>query len=192
MLSDKTQFPSEKMSVPLHMFSALDRPYNHYKHIKSEIRDAKGMLEQVRRGIYDHGRLFPRDNENRRYLDSFARQILYLEGEVDSWKLWASRMPPQMARKEVNILRNQIFRLMVKMGPAAEAQHYAVFPVWNPPRATTPWRQISLTKVRKFKRAAEKARKQNRETRAEVLATKKELETMKMDNLCLQFKSLKL
>ena len=42
------------MSIPLHMFSVLDRQYNHYKYIKSEIRDAKGMLEQVRRGIYNN------------------------------------------------------------------------------------------------------------------------------------------
>ena len=90
------------------MLSVLDLPYNHYKFLKCEIRDAKGMLEQVRRGIYDHGQLFPRDEANRRYLDSFARQISYLEGELDSWKLWALRMPPALSRNEVNILQNQI------------------------------------------------------------------------------------
>ena len=61
------------------MLSGLGLPYNHYKFLKCEIRDAKGKLEQVRRGIHDHGRLFPRDEANR-----FARQISYLEEEVDS------------------------------------------------------------------------------------------------------------
>ena len=61
------------------MLSGLGLPYNHYKFLKCEIRDAKGMLEQVCRGIHDHGRLFPRDEANRRYLDSFAHQISYLE-----------------------------------------------------------------------------------------------------------------
>ena len=174
------------MSIPLHLLSGLELPYRHYRFLKCEMRDAKGMLEQVRRGIYDHYRLFPKDEANRRYLDSFAREISYLEGEVDFWSLWALRMPPKMARQEVNVLRNQIFRLMTKMGPAAEAQHFAVCPVWNPPKTTTPWRQISLTKVNKYKKAAERARKEARKVKVEVT---KELETM---DLCLQFQKLKL
>ena len=131
IISDKIQ----KMSEPFHMLSGLGLPYNHYKFLKCGIRDAKGKLEQVCRGIHDHGRLFPRDEANRRYLDSFAQQISYLEEEVESWREWALRMPPHIARQEVYNLTNQIFRLTTKMGPAAEAQHYAVLPVWNPPLA---------------------------------------------------------
>ena len=81
---------------------------------------------------------------------------------------------------------------MTKMVPAAEAQHFAVFPVWNHPKTKTPWRQISLTKVRKFKKAAKRARKQAREAKAEASAGKKELEAIKITfDLCLQFQSLK-
>ena len=81
---------------------------------------------------------------------------------------------------------------MTRMGPAAEAQHFAVIPVWNRPKTTTSWRQISLTKVRKFKMASKKARKQAREAKVGVSAVQAEVEVLRMENLCLQFKSLKL
>ncbi len=180
------------MSVPFELLPGIGKTYSHYKHIKYEVRDLKGMLETVRRGINDHARLFPKDVVNRRYLDSFARKIDYLEGEVDSWKMWAFRMPPEIARREINILRNQIFCLMIKLGPAAEAQYYAVLPGWSRPKTTTPWRQISLTKVKKFKKAGQRARKQNREFTVGLAAAKAKIEALTMENLCLRFNSLKL
>ena len=56
----------------------------------------------------------------------------------------------EVARHEVNTLWNEVLRMMTKMGPTTEAHHFSVSPVWNRPKVTTLWRQISLTKVRKF------------------------------------------
>lgn len=177
------------MSLPFDLLAKIGKPYDHHKYILYEVRDIKGMLESIRRGIHDHTRLFPEDVVNRRYLDGFARHIEYLEEEIDSWRMWAFSMPPELARREVSILRYEVLLLASKMGPAVEAQHFALFPVWSPPKTTTPWRQISLTKVRKFKKASQRARKQAREANAGLSAAKKELETM---DLCLQFQKLKL
>ncbi len=139
-----------------------------------------------------HARLFPKDKINRHYLDSFARKIDYLEGEIDSWKMWVFRMLPEMARRKVNILCNEVFCLMTKMGPAAEAQHFAVFPVWSHPKTTIPGLQILLTKIRKFKKASQPARKQAHEANAGLSAAKAEIAALTVDNLCLHFKNLKI
>ena len=156
------------MSVPYHLLAGLDMSYNLARFLKCEIWDIKGMLETVHCSIDDHARHFPKDKTNVRYFNSFARRISYLEDEVDSWKYWAFQLLEEVARYEVNTLRSKVFGIMTKMGPAAEAYHFSISPVWNWPKVITHWHQISLTKVRKFKKASKQVRKQALEAKAEA------------------------
>ena len=140
------------MSLPFHMLSSLELPYNHMKYIKCEVQDLKGAMEMIRRGLENHAKLFPEDKKNARYLNSHACRFSSLEEDLDSWVYWAPRMPEEMARYEVNVLRDKVFRLTMQMGPAAEAFYWSISPAWSHPKAVTPWQQISLTKFRKVKK----------------------------------------
>ena len=97
-----------------------------------------------------------------------------------------------MARSEVDSLRDRVFRLMMEMGPAAEAYHWSISPALNRPKTVTPWHQISLKKLRKVKKTSKQALKQALEAKAEISAAKAEMEALKMENLCLKLKYLKI
>ena len=180
------------MSLPYHMLSSLELPYTHMKHVKSEVRDLRGAMEMIRRGLENHAKYFPEDKKNARYLNSHARRFSSIEEDLDSWVCWAPRMPEEMARYEINVLRDRVFRLTMQMGPAAEAFHWSISPAWSRPKAVTPWRQISLTKFRKVKKTSKQALKEAKQVQAEMTAAKAEIEALKVDNLCLKFKNLKI
>jgi hypothetical protein len=183
---------NSKMSVPFHLLPALDLPYNHIRFLKCEVRDIRGAMEFIRRGVEEHAKLFPLDKINARYLNRRARRFTSLEEDIDSWLYWAPRMPEAMARHEVNVLRDRVYRLMMEMGPAAEAYHWSISPAWRRPKAVTPWRQMSLSKFRKVKKTSKQALKENKTSQAVATAARTEIEALKMEVLCLQFKNLKL
>ena len=135
------------MSVPYHMLASLELPYNHMKFIKCEVRDIRGAMEFIRRGLEKHASLFPQDKLNARYLNRYARRFSSLEEDLDSWTSWAPRMPEALARYEVNVLRDKVFKIMMEMGPAAEAFHWSISPAWRRPKVVTPWPQISFKKI---------------------------------------------
>ena len=100
-------------------------------------------------------------------------------------------MPEDMARSEVDALRDRVFRLMMEMGPAAKAYHWSISPALNRPKTVTPWHQISLKKLRKVKKTSKQALKQALEAKVEISAAKAEMEALKMENLCLKLKRFK-
>ena len=149
-------------------------------------------MELIRHGVENHDLYFPKVNLNSWYLNHHARRFSSLEEGIDSWKLWAPLMPEDMARSEVDALRDRVFRLMMEMGPAAEAYHWSISPALNRPKTVTPWHQISLSqKLRKVKKTSKQALKQALEAKAEISAAKAEMEALKMENLSLKLKYLK-
>ena len=158
------------MSVPYHMLASLELPYNHMKFIKCEVRDIRGAMEFIRRGVEKHASLFPQDKLNARYLNRYARRISSLEEDLDSWTSWAPRMPEALARYEVNVLRDKVFKIMMEMGPAAEAFHWSISPAWRRPKVVTPWRQISLKKFRKLKKNSKAAHQLLRHQQKDISA----------------------
>ena len=149
-------------------------------------------METIPHGMENHALYFPKANLNSWYLNHHARRFSSLEEDIDSWKLWAPLMPEDMARSEVDALRDRVFRLMMEMGPAAEAYHWSISPALNRPKTVTPWHQISLKKLRKVKNTSKQALKQALEAKAEISAAKAEMEALKMENLCLKLKNLKI
>ena len=139
------------MSVPFHLLPCLDLPYNHIKFIKCEVRDIRGDMEIIRRGMESHAKYFSQEKLNSRYLNRHARRFSSLEGAVDSWVYWASQMPKAKARYEIDVLQDRVFRFMMQMGLVAEAYHWSICPAWNCPKTMTPWHQFFLTRVRKLK-----------------------------------------
>ena len=179
------------MSVPFHLLSSLE-PYDHMKHVKREVRDIRGSMEMIRRGLEEHARLFPQDKLNSRYLNRHARRFSSIEEDLDSWTSWAPRMPENIARYEINVLRDRVFRFALEMGPAAEAFHWSIAPAWKRPKVVTPWRQMSLTKFRKVKKTSKQALKEVTQLQAQTAAARAEIEALKMDNLCISFQHLKI
>ena len=92
------------MSTPYHLMACLNEPYNHGRFLKCEIRDIKGMLEPIRRGIENHAWHFPDEKINARYLNSYACRISQLEDEVDSWRRWAFQLQEEEARSKVEAI----------------------------------------------------------------------------------------
>ena len=78
IISDKNPIPKAKMSTPYHLLAGPNKPYNHGRFLKCEVRDIKGMFESICRGIETHAQHFPEDKINARYLNSYACRISHI------------------------------------------------------------------------------------------------------------------